>query len=111
MEEATNPNICQFQRKGFYDLSTYVCKFYSTAIINVIDDLVYDNQYESSLVYEEDYQNYPITKNNTMPWGYKCSHQKIISCFVYFNNAADVNFPQPPFEKIMHPRLLLSLIC
>ena len=54
MEEATNPNICQFQRKGFYDLSTCVCKFYSTAIINVIDDLVYDNQYESSLVYEED---------------------------------------------------------
>ena len=54
MEEGTNPNICQFQRKGFYDLSTCVCKFYSTAIINVIDDLVYDNQYESSLVYEED---------------------------------------------------------
>ena len=102
MEEATNPDICQFQRKGFYDLSTCVCKFYSTAIINVIDDLVYDNQYESSLVYEEDLS--------------KLSHHKkpynaIGLQFVYFNIAADVNFPQPPFEKIMHPRLLLSLIC
>ena len=42
IEEATNPNICQFQKKkrGFYDLSTCVCKNYSTAIISIIDDFV-----------------------------------------------------------------------